>query len=392
MCGGRGATKSLLNRARGGGQSHSPHPLANQTKKNIVTTHQNNIMQPTRSATSATFLCCFIAAAIISTASAQQLLEGIYCGKENCYDVLQVTRESTRSEIAKSYRLLARKYHPDLHRDPVAKAEAGEQFKVVANAYEILKDEESRIDYDYMLDNPQEYYAHYYRYYRRRVAPKVDVRLVLIVTISIISLIQYFSAKQRYEDAIKYFLTVPKYRNKALELINASSAKASTTTGGKKERGSKNKLSKAEQKEEQEQTIRRIIMENMDIKGSYAKPSVCDVLWIQLLISPYTIAKYFLWYGSWVWKFTIMSQPYGDEEKLYLIRKQLGMGVHQFNGIEEDTKQSYVEMELWIKDNFKAWKREQEEEMKLKMAENPRYKQYRRYMKNHGPGRMTFED
>jgi DnaJ family protein C protein 25 len=55
-----------------------------------------------------------------------------------------------------------------------------------------LKDDQARDDYNYMLDNPDEYYAHYYRYYRRRVAPKVDVRLVVIVTISIISIIQYY--------------------------------------------------------------------------------------------------------------------------------------------------------------------------------------------------------
>ena len=63
--------------------------------------------------------------------------------------------------------------------------------------YEILKDDESRTDYDYMLDNPDEFYSHYYRYYRRRMAPKVDIRIVLAVTISIISGIQYFTSWTR---------------------------------------------------------------------------------------------------------------------------------------------------------------------------------------------------
>ena len=56
--------------------------------------------------------------------------------------------------------------------------------------YETLKDEESREEYNYMLDHPEEMWANYYRYYRRRMAPKIDVRIVLIVTISIISAIQ----------------------------------------------------------------------------------------------------------------------------------------------------------------------------------------------------------
>lgn len=45
-----------------------------------------------------------------------QLLEGIYCGEQNCYDILEVTRESSKYEISKSYRQLAKKTHPDLQR------------------------------------------------------------------------------------------------------------------------------------------------------------------------------------------------------------------------------------------------------------------------------------
>ena len=36
----------------------------------------------------------------------------------------------------------------------------------------------------------EEHYAHYFYYYRRRVAPKVDVRIVIAVTITVISVVQ----------------------------------------------------------------------------------------------------------------------------------------------------------------------------------------------------------
>jgi DnaJ family protein C protein 25 len=39
-----------------------------------------------------------------------------------------------------------------------------------------------------------------------------------------------------------------------------------------------------------------------------------------------------------------------------------------------------------------VYKEEQEEEMKTKMALDPRWKRYRRWMKNEGPGRLTFID
>lgn len=309
-------------------------------------------------------------------------MEGLYCGKDDCYDVLGVTRESTKMEIARSYRQLAKKFHPDMHRDEVAKQEAEVQFKRIATAYEILGDNEARQDYDYMLDNPSQYYAHYYRYYRRRVTPKVDIRLVLIVTISIISAIQYFSAWQRYDSAIKYFMTVQKYRNRALDMA----------TEEEKAFQRNKRMPKAQQKEETEKLIRKVIEEKMDIKGAYAKPEIMDILWLQLLISPYTIAKFTGWSLRWLWLFTILGRPYGEAEKLYLIRKHMKLGQHQFDGVDEAEREEYLELELWKKENYVQWKFEQEEEKKKEMAESGRYKQYRRYMKNHGPGRMTFED
>lgn len=328
-------------------------------------------------------LACVCFLTIISSLEAQ-LLEGLYCGKNNCYDVVGVTREATKNEIAKSYRRLAKQFHPDLHRGEEAKEIAAENFKALATAYEILKDDESRADYDYMLDNPDEYYAHYYRYYRRRVAPKVDVRIVLFVTISIISIIQYFSSWQRYDSAIKYFMGVPKYRNRALDIAKQENM----LPNNKKVKGK----SKNEQKEEMDQIIRKIIEDKMDIKGAYAKPKLWDILWVQLVVFPYTVVKYIFWYAMWIWNHNVMKKPFSEEEKLYLIRKNLRMGHDQFESIEDEKKQEYLDLELWIKENFEEWHKEEEENMKKQMAESSRYKQYRRYLKNHGVGRMTFDD
>lgn len=84
------------------------------------------------------------------------LFDGIYCGRDNCYDILNVTRSSSKQEIVKAYRTLAKKYHPDMAKTPVDKEIYTEKFRVFANAYEILKDEETRADYDRMLDNPDQ--------------------------------------------------------------------------------------------------------------------------------------------------------------------------------------------------------------------------------------------
>jgi molecular chaperone DnaJ len=61
------------------------------------------------------------------------------------YKILGVSRKATLSEIKKSYRKLARKYHPDLN--PGDKT-AEKKFKEISEAYEVLKDPKKRKEYD----------------------------------------------------------------------------------------------------------------------------------------------------------------------------------------------------------------------------------------------------
>jgi curved DNA-binding protein len=60
------------------------------------------------------------------------------------YKILGVARTATADEIKKSYRKLARRYHPDVSKEPNAEA----KFKEVQEAYEVLKDPEKRAAYD----------------------------------------------------------------------------------------------------------------------------------------------------------------------------------------------------------------------------------------------------
>jgi DnaJ family protein C protein 25 len=155
--------------------------------------------------------------------------------------------------------------------------------------------------------------------------------------------------------------------------------------------GKKQRLSKTELKEMQEKQIRKVIEDNMDIKGSYEKPKIVDILWVQIIIFPWTLGKFIVWQARWIINFNILGKEYGEEEMLHLLRKNLGVGKHQFNAIEEETISEYLRKELWKKDKFKEFKKEMDEEKKAKMAENNRYKSYRRYMKNN-KSRMTFDD
>ena len=64
--------------------------------------------------------------------------------KRDFYEVLGVNKSSSKDEIKSAYRKLAKKYHPDINKEPGAE----EKFKEVQEAWDVLGDDKKRQMYD----------------------------------------------------------------------------------------------------------------------------------------------------------------------------------------------------------------------------------------------------
>uniref|UniRef100_A0A8C5FNJ2 DnaJ homolog subfamily C member 25 n=1 Tax=Gadus morhua TaxID=8049 RepID=A0A8C5FNJ2_GADMO len=303
-----------------------------------------------------------IATSYIPTADA--LIEGLYCGTQVCYDVLSVSRDATKPEIARAYRQAG---------DPALAGEtedsAKEKFLLVTTAYETLKDEDSRRDYDYMLDHPEEYYRHYYAYYRTRLAPKVDVRVVILVTSAPYPSSRYLVCCHQLPGH------VPKYRIQATEI-----AKQQGLLNRPKEKG-RNRRTKEEVREQEEEVITGHHQKQDRHKRRLPEAQDVGHPTVQAVMLPYVLVISASWYLSWFYRFTVCREE-----------RNMKMSQSQFDSLEDNLKETFLEKQLWIRENYEVYKQEQEEEMKIKMANDPRMKRYRRWMRNEGPGRLTFAD
>ena len=64
--------------------------------------------------------------------------------KRDYYEVLGLQKGASKDEIKKAYRKLSKQYHPDINKE----ADAADKFKEIAEAYEVLSDDQKRAHYD----------------------------------------------------------------------------------------------------------------------------------------------------------------------------------------------------------------------------------------------------
>jgi curved DNA-binding protein CbpA len=118
------------------------------------------------------------------------------------YAILGIAKTARPEDIKKAYLQLARDNHPDRVRDPAQKAEADRKFQLITEAYNQLRDEKLRREYDKSLD-------------RKVRTPEEEARLFFKNG-------ELQEQSREYANALKYYYEAMRLQPEKLEYMLAA--------------------------------------------------------------------------------------------------------------------------------------------------------------------------
>jgi curved DNA-binding protein CbpA len=118
------------------------------------------------------------------------------------YAILGIAKSARPDDIKKAYLQLARDNHPDRIRDPAQKAEADRRFQLITEAYNQLRDEKARREYDKTLD-------------RKVRTPEEEARLFFKNG-------ELQEQSREYTNALKYYYEAMRLQPEKLEYMLAA--------------------------------------------------------------------------------------------------------------------------------------------------------------------------
>lgn len=321
-------------------------------------------------------------------AGASASSDDLYCGAENCYDVLGVQRAATTAEVRRAYRRLSLELHPD--KNP--SAEAKERFLAVSTAHDVLSDDALRAEYDYYLDHPSEALYNRMRFYQFRYS-RSDWRLVILGAVALLSVLTFVSQRHKYHLYLDHLRESPDFlaraEDEAWAAVEAAREAAkggesgspgpAAASGARRRKGKKEveaELTPAEEAlfvEVQSAALERIVRE-VRIVGSHHAPSVTDLFAVQLVLLPWRLGRGLWWYAQWYVRHSLRGEPYDAEERVYLTRRQLQLDEDAWELTKPEEREDVLKRELWVPANWEAFLKERRREALASLSTSDRRK------------------
>ncbi|CAN8062363.1 unnamed protein product [Agarophyton chilense] len=240
----------------------------------------------------------------------------LFCGRDNCYELLRVPRNASKSDVRRAYRRVSADLHPD--KNPGDEAAAA-RFRSVSAAYEALLDDAKRAKYDDFLDNPTKYWQFLAEISTEVYAPKSNVVVVVMGILAIATLVHWLNMNHTYRTTIRRLKESKDFQQQLTRLLKSKQAAT---------------------REHAEAMI------NLDVVG-LKPPHWSDLVVFKLLKLPSLAFRNIMWHLNWLVSYRIRKLDYSPADKLYLIQKNLQLSDEQWLNVSERQKQTYLKEQLW---------------------------------------------
>jgi DnaJ homolog subfamily C member 25 len=243
-------------------------------------------------------------------------VNALFCGSANCYELLGVKKDATKSEIRRAYRRLSVEKHPDKRPGDAA---AAEEFRLIGNAYSALKDDTKRAKYDDFLANPGKYWDFLASNSKEVYAPKTHIIIACTLIIGAFTLVNWLSMTLSYKSTLERMRESQAFKREVSRLIKS---KVATSP------------------EEAEAMI------NLEVDG-LDEPHWKNLAVVKLIGVPSRCVEYVKWAVSWQIAYKIMKREYSEADKLYLIQKNLEISDREWGRMTESAQQKLFDAKLW---------------------------------------------
>lgn len=308
-------------------------------------------------------LCLCLVALTAAQSAKKEIFDPffVFCGPKDCYDVLGVDRADDIGTISKAYRSLSRTLHPDkVH--PDKRVNVTEQFRDIAKAYEVLKGNESRPNFDWYLDHPRQYFKATGKHAWRAI-PKVHPILVALLALLALSAAGHMLQTSRHrraadvlQEQIKAGLSLAKGGTKLALDLHTKAVKQYENMckiNGIKLVGNPFNSPAAKEKMQADPNFALVcglVMQEIKDWGDYAEPTAKDIL----IIKAFTV-----WPGAFVaWAKTFYRRylsglPLSAEDQEDMARSSLGQG--PWEELTAAEQKAAIEQKVWESAAYDAW-------------------------------------